>query len=299
MKTAPPAVWEVSVATVPAGEEAVSELLGQSLGRAPVCTTNLITNRSRVAVYCEAKNLPAPDTLESVRSQLRALRLDGVRVASLRVERVRHEDWAESWKKHFPPLEIGRELLLRPSWSRRKPRAGQAVLTLDPGLSFGTGQHATTAFCLKQLVTFRDHQAPQSCLDVGTGSGILALAAARLGYAPVRAFDFDPIAVAIARGNAATNGLQEAVQITRADATRLPTKPRRRYTLVCANLLADLLVNASDRLLAHVAPTGRLVVAGILRSEFAAVRQAYERSGMRLIASRAEKEWRSGAFAWK
>ena len=125
--------------------------------------------------------------------------------------KVRRENWAESWKRHFKPIEIGGELLIKPSWSKRRAKKNQAVLILDPGLSFGTGQHPTTSFCLEQLVQHRTIKADQSFLDIGTGSGILALAAAKLGYSLVEAFDFDPEAVAIARTNARRNRVSDKI----------------------------------------------------------------------------------------
>lgn len=293
-----PVLWELSVATVPAGEEPLAAVLGAALGQTPVCATNLLTGRSRVSVYVATADLPPPAQWSALQSRLLSLAKDGVPAGPLRRKRVRREDWAESWKRHFPPLEIGRALLVRPSWSRRRGRAGQAVVTLDPGLSFGTGQHATTSFCLGQLVAARRAGEAQSCLDAGTGSGILAIAAAKLGYAPVEGFDFDPEAVRVARENAAANGVAGALHLRQADVRQLP-RPRTRFDVICANLLADLLAQARDTLVARLAPTGRLVVAGILRTEFAQVQRAYEAAGLRLIASRAQKEWRSGAFAWR
>lgn len=291
------ALWQLSVSTTPAAEEAVAAVLGELLAHPPVCCANLLTGRSRVVLYFEAAALPSPERLREVRARLRALAASVGPVGPVRLTRVRREDWAESWKRHFPPLEIGGALLIRPSWSRRRGRAGQAVVTLDPGLSFGTGQHATTAFCLGQLVACRLVGTRQSCLDVGTGSGILALAAVKLGYAPVKAFDFDPDAVRVARENAVINDVAARVHPRQADVTKLPIVSRERFDLICANLLADLLVQARDVLLVRLAPTGRLVVAGILRTEFASVQKAFAAAGLRLVASRVEKEWRSGAFA--
>jgi ribosomal protein L11 methyltransferase len=294
----PPALWELRVGTVPSGEESVAALLGAACGQPAVCATNLLTGRSRVSVYVAAGQLPDASARAEIQRRLRQCQHAGVPCGPLRLARVRREDWAESWKRHFPPLEIGRALLVRPSWSRRHGRRGQAVVTLDPGLSFGTGQHATTAFCLGQLVAARQADVEQSCLDVGTGSGILALAAARLGYAPVKAFDFDPFAVRVARANVAANGLTAQLRPRVADVRRMPVTSREQYDVVCANLLADLLIEVRATLVGRLAPGGRLVVAGILREEFAAVQAAFVAAGLRLVASRAEKEWRSGAFEW-
>jgi ribosomal protein L11 methyltransferase len=288
-------LWQLSVATTPAAEDAVAATLGEALGLPTAGYTNALTGRSRVTVFLEKSQLPEAAAVKSLRAALR--RIPGVGSARVEISPVRREDWTESWKKHFPPIEVSPVLLVRPSWSRRRGRRGQAVVTIDPGLSFGTGQHATTAFCLAQLAR-AGGSGKQSCLDIGTGSGILAIAAARLGYAPVAAFDFDADAVRVARANAQANEVIQQIRLRRANVLGLPRQSRRKFDVVCANLLADLLLKAQPQILAQLAPGGKLLAAGILRKEFAAVQAAYERAGLKLVASKAEKEWRSGAFAW-
>jgi ribosomal protein L11 methyltransferase len=225
----------------------------------------------------------------------------GLNVGSGKIscQKVRREDWAESWKRHFKAIEIGEALLIKPSWIKRQPRKGQAVIVLDPGLSFGTGQHPTTSFCLQQVarhyrLSTINHRL--SLLDIGTGSGILAIAAAKLGYTPVDAFDFDPESVRIARENAQQNGVLRKVHITRRDVTKLPLRSEKKYSVICANLISTLLLAERKRILYRLAPDGVLVLAGILNSEFALVQKDYESAGLQLIASKVEKEWCSGAF---
>ena len=213
------------------------------------------------------------------------------------LERVRHQDWSMSWKRHFRPIEIGSALLIRPSWSRRRPRKGQAVVEIDPGLSFGTGQHPTTAFCLRQLTVRRSPRKPQSFLDLGTGSGILAIAAVKLGYGPIDALDSDPDAIRIARANARQNGVVGRIRFLRQDIGKLGTVVSSRYGLICANLTADLLVKERARFVSRLQPWGVLVLAGILDQEFAGVQRAYEAVGLQLSSSRREREWRSATFA--
>jgi ribosomal protein L11 methyltransferase len=138
----------------------------------------------------------------------------------------------------------------------------------------------------------------RSFLDIGTGSGILAIAAAKLGYGPVEALDFDSEAVRIARANARKNGVAGKIRFLRQDVTRLPGRSSRRYSVICANLMANLLVAERDRILARLQPDGALVLAGILGTEFARVQEAYEAAGLRLVRGRTEKEWRSGVMRW-
>lgn len=167
---------------------------------------------------------------------------------------------------------------------------------LDPGLSFGTGQHPTTAFCLRELVRCGKKEACWSFLDIGTGSGILAIAAAKLGYAPVHAFDFDPDAVRVARANARANGVHNQLRIVRRDVAKLPIQPARQYDLICANLISTLLIAERCRIVAQLKRGGRLVLAGILKSEFLAVQKVFAKLGLKPAASKTEKEWRSGSF---
>jgi ribosomal protein L11 methyltransferase len=211
---------------------------------------------------------------------------------------MRREDWAESWKRHFKPVEIGNALLVKPSWSKKLPRKNQAVVILDPGLSFGTGQHPTTAFCLREVTRHRKTGIRRSLLDMGTGSGILAIAAAKLGYSPVYAFDFDPEAVRIARANARVNGVHKKLRIARNDVTKLPIHPARQYDLICANLISTLLIAGRRRIVAQLHRGGTLVLAGILKSEFSQIRKIYAELGLKLAARKIENEWCSGSFCF-
>lgn len=299
MKQTP--LWKISVTTTPEAEDAVAELLAGTFCQPATSYTDMETRQTIVSVYLQKR----PDWSRARQAEL-TLGLKRIASSGLDIgpgklarKRIRQEDWAESWKLHFKPLAIGAALLLKPSWSRRRPRKGQAVIVLDPGLSFGTGRHPTTAFCLEQLVAGRRPGDAQSCLDIGTGSGILAIAAAKLGYAPVEAFDFDPQSILVARANARRNGVSARIQLRRQDLTRLPRRGKQTYSLVCANLISTLLLAEKGRILARLHPAGVLVVAGILKEEFPQVQQAFAAAGLRLIAGQTEKEWRSGAFAWR
>lgn len=296
MKSSP--LWHLSVITSPEAEDAVTELLGRLTGVPASSYHHLESGVCTVSVYLENPSFWSRTQATALKDGLQRIAECGLEVAPARTafRRVRAADWRESWKRHFKPIRVGRALLVRPGWSRERARPGQRVVILDPGLSFGTGQHPTTAFCLAQLVRARRAGTAQSLLDAGTGSGLLAIAAAKLGYAPVDAFDFDPDSVRVAAENARRNRVADRIALRRADLTKLPRRPRRRYDVVCANLMAGLLLAERDRLTAFVKPGGLLVLAGILREQFAEVRAAYEAAGLRLVAEQARKEWRSGAF---
>jgi ribosomal protein L11 methyltransferase len=291
-------LWKVSIRTSPEAEEAVTELLGHAFKEPVSSYTDVRTLRTTVTVYLEKRPAWPGVKRAAILAGLQLLRNASLSVGSgnISLERVRQEYWADSWKRHFKPIEIGSALLIRPSWSRRYARKGQAVVEIDPGLSFGTGQHPTTAFCLEQLVARRRHGEPQSFLDLGTGSGILAIAAAKLGYGPIAALDSDPAAIRIARANARQNGVARRIGFLQQDVRKIALRGGRQFGLVCANLISDLLVNERARILARTQTGGVLIVAGILEREFAGVQKAYKAAGLRLISSRREREWRSGAF---
>lgn len=296
MKTGP--LWHISAATSPEAEEAVLQLLERLYGTPASSCTNVETGAVVASVFLERKAQQLRPSRAELAAGLARIRDCGLVVepASISIRQLRAEDWAESWKRHFKPIEVGSRLLIKPSWSRRPPRRGQKVMVLDPGLSFGTGQHPTTAFCLEQLAQYRRSNLEQAMLDVGCGSGILAIAAAKLGYAPVEGFDFDPDAVRIARENAALN--EAAARLYGADVCTLSLRRGPEFDLVCANLMYDLLLAQRRRILQRLRPGGLLVLAGILDRQFGEVQTAYENAGLRLKVSRKVGEWRSGAFCF-
>lgn len=289
---------KLSVSITGDGEEPVAALLERLSGEPPISFRREGADRVELSCYLQGSSRKASRLQQDFAAGIQALREFGLQiiVSPLVFKTIPKEDWAESWKKHFPPLEIGSVLLLKPSWNHRKPKPGQVEVILDPGLSFGTGHHPTTEFCLRQVAKYRPRKEPRSFLDMGTGTGILAIAAAKLGYQPVRAFDFDPESIRVARENAQVNGVADAIKLSRQDLTRLPLDSRQRYDLVCANMEFDLLLRESRRILNRLKPGGVLVLAGILNRQFSQVRETYKKEGLKLIASRGQKEWRSGAF---
>ena len=299
MKTG--ALTQIAVAISAEAEEAVTALLEHLFHQPPSTYTDLETKSIVASVFCQKNSDWSPAQRARLVAGLKDIQNCGLEIGpgKITAKKLRRQDWAESWKRHFKPIEIGALLLIKPSWSKRRPRKNQAVIVLDPGLSFGTGQHPTTAFCLEQLVAFRRSEQSQSFWDLGTGSGILAIAAAKLGYAPVHAIDSDPEAIRVASANARQNGVLKQLQLDRQDFTKLPQSSRKKYDLICANLISNLLVTERQRLLNRLQKSGKLVLAGILRTEFASIRTTYETAGLRLVAQRVEREWQSGAFVFR
>jgi ribosomal protein L11 methyltransferase len=196
------------------------------------------------------------------------------------------QDWGEGWKKDFRALDVGR-VRVRPSWIEAPPPAGMVEVVLDPGMAFGTGSHPTTALCLAALSDLLAGRPGASVLDVGTGSGLLAIAARKLGAARVAANDEDPVAVEVARENAARNGVE--IALTGAPVSAIAGT----FDLVVANILANVLVALAPALAAKVAPGGVLLLSGILGPQEDEVRRAHVAVGLAPLpgGDRRDGEW--------
>jgi ribosomal protein L11 methyltransferase len=291
-------LWQLSITVSLEAEEAVTNLMTELLDCAASSYTDVESSHTTVTAFLDSKQLWSETMRRKLRTELKRISNCGLSIAPGRISfrKIKSRDWAQAWKHHFKPIRIGSALVVRPSWHRLRAHKGQKVVVINPGLSFGTGHHPTTRFCLQQLVALRNVREPRSFLDLGTGSGILAIAAAKLGYAPVVALDFDPEAVAIARENARRNGLAGKIAFHPKDIARLSMRPSRRYSVICANLITPLLLSQQGRILAQLQTGGMLILAGILQSEFESVKTAYTSEGLRLVASRVEREWCSGTF---
>ena len=196
---------------------------------------------------------------------------------------VRDEDWAENWKKFYHPLEVGRQLVICPSWEEFSPRPEQKVVILDPGSAFGTGYHWSTRLCLE----FLEDVAPREpMLDLGTGSGILAIAAHKLGVHDILAVDNDPVAVKVARENVEINGASIRVELASKAAPE-------GYALVTANLIASILKEMAADLFACLAPGGLLICGGIICERKHEVIEALQSAGLVLKADKEREEWAS------
>ena len=208
-------------------------------------------------------------------------------IGTLQTRLVHEADWASAWKAHFPVLRVGRRLVIRPSWQEHEPRPDDVVLALDPGMAFGTGLHPTTRLCLAALEDVVESDRPERLVDVGCGSGILAIAALRLGAGSALGVDTDPIAIEATRANAERNGLGGRL---RARDGSLPTG-EPPFDLVLANLIASLLVRLADELAAEVRPGGTLIASGIFVDREPEVRAALAGAGLHVGARAAEGDW--------
>ena len=217
-------------------------------------------------------------------------------IGELRTRLVREADWAEAWKSHFPVLRIGRRMVIRPTWRRHRKRPGDVVLSLDPGMAFGTGLHPTTRLCLAALETLADEGllargtargGAARVIDVGCGSGILAIAAGKLGAGELLGVDTDPIAVEATAANARLNGQARRLRVRRGS---VPSG-EGPFDIVLANLIASLLVTLAEPLRDELAPGGRILASGIFRDREGDVGAAFEAVGLTVSRRWAEEDW--------
>lgn len=306
-----PGVWvELSVAADIEAVEAVSEILTRSApGGTSVEPGFGLTDEGLGAVVDPTKPavvrayLPGIDpagveaAIAEASTALGHLQAFGLRpIGELRTRLVHEADWAEAWKSHFPVLRVGRRLVIRPTWRRHRRRSGDVVLSLDPGMAFGTGLHPTTRLCLAALETLADEgllasgharRGAARVFDVGCGSGILAIAAAKLGAGELLGVDTDPIAVEATAANARLNGQTRRIAVRRGS---VPSG-EALFDLVLANLIASLLVQLAQPLRDELVPGGRILASGIFRDREGDVRAALEAAGLRIGRRWAEEDW--------
>ena len=306
-----PGVWvELSVAADIEAVEAVSEILTRfAPGGTSVEPGFNLTDEGLGAVVDPTKPaivrayLPGRDpaaveaAIAAAETALGHLQAFGLRpIGELQTRLVREEDWAEAWKSHFPVLRIGRRIVIRPTWRRHRALPGDVVLSLDPGMAFGTGLHPTTRLCLAALETLaeegllargRARNGTARVIDVGCGSGILAIAAGKLGAGEMLGVDTDPIAVESSTANARLNGLTRRIRVRQGSAP----SGEGPFDIVLANLIASLLVLLAEPLRGELAPGGRILASGIFRDREGDVRAAFEAAGLTVSRRWAEEDW--------
>lgn len=239
-----------------------------------------------------------PDTenigqqVEHIKARIAELKTFGIANEPFRVESkaVREEDWASSWKKYYKPFRVGKRIVVKPLWEEYAKAPGELIIEMDPGMAFGTGSHETTRLCLELLQEYI--QGGERVIDVGTGSGILAISAAKLGAGDVLAIDLDPVAVDSARRNAELNGL---ASLRVKQGNLLDEAGEEPAAVIIANIIADVLIALAPDLKRLLKPGGIFIGSGIISQREEAVLAALEQNGFRILQRLDENDWRAVA----
>ncbi len=241
--------------------------------------------KAAVSVYI-SEDRNASEICSLLKERFSAL---GVSV-SLTLSGIKEEDWADCWKKYYKPLHIGEHVVIVPAWEKYDPRPSEVVVKIDPGMAFGTGTHETTSLCAEMIEKYLTPG--DRVLDVGTGSGILAVLASKLGASEVDALDIDPNAVKAAGENCAFNRVNN-VRCAQSDLIRSADGV---YDLISANIVADIIIRMSEKTAEHLKNDGILVVSGIIASQASEVCEAFCGKGL-VLRDKAEKnDWNVFVF---
>ena len=301
---------ELSVKTTTAGADAVSALLmgcgakgTQIIDRADISDAGRMTGFGELIDANLSQQMPphvvvkawyaSPEEARQAEVQLAVLKqatlLEAGDLSAITVE-AKDEDWAENWKQYYKPMRVGHRLVIKPTWEGYVEQAGDLMIHMDPGMAFGTGTHETTRLCLEMI---EQHYKGGPALDIGTGSGILAIALARVGTGPVLAVDIDPIAVKAAGENVGLNGLSGRVTVKQGDLT---LDIAGRFSFISANILADIVISLAEPVKALLAENGLFLASGIINDREEDVREAYLQAGYHLHDSRIMGGWAALLF---
>ena len=204
----------------------------------------------------------------------------------LEMKDVDEEDWSNAWKKYYHPVQVGEHLVVCPSWEAYDRQPDDVVLTLNPGMAFGTGTHDTTRLCMELLEKYITPQ--DTVLDVGCGSGILAITAALLGANKIIGCDIDEVAVKVAGENAALNGVQDRIAFHQGDLT---SQVEGSFQIICANIVADVIIRLSEDAGRYLAKDGIFITSGIIDTREQDVLNAVEQNGFQVIERRTSGGW--------
>ena len=248
------------------------------------------TGHKLVKAYLK-QNSQSQDKIQSLDRYLKSLSLmhPADTISQLKLRVILEEDWTSKWQKFFTSSRIGKHIIVKPSWELFLPREGDIVIEMDPGMAFGTGTHATTRMCLEIIedLACNQVQSIQSMLDVGIGSGILSIAAAKLGVPTIVGIDIDPIALSYAQKNVEKNGVTDQVAVYETSLKKL----EGTFDLIAANILSDILIKLRKDLCNHLADNGTLILSGIVAENEEKVKKKFVSKKLIPLASYNHADW--------
>jgi len=248
-------------------------------------------NECRVCAYFP-KDEELQPRIDRIRESLEALRRTDLGfdpgALLLSFETVDEKDWENEWKKHFKPQRVSDFVVIKPTWEPYSPEGDETVVEIDPGMAFGTGTHETTRMCIAMMEEYL--QAEDTVLDVGCGSGILSVAAAKLGAGSVLALDLDSVAVETAKKNVSINNTDDKVMVVRSDILAAVPK-ENKYNIVVANIIADVIIKLNKTILGYMSKPGIYICSGIIRDRLDDVLASLKENGLRAIKVSNMGEW--------
>ena len=237
-----------------------------------------------VSVYLPADS-GVNDTLVFLRERCNTLSID----AKIDVSGVNEEDWANSWKAYYKPIRIGERIVIVPAWEKYEEQPNDIIVRMDPGMAFGTGTHETTRLVIGLLEKYTKED--MRVLDVGCGSGILAICAAKLGARECKAYDIDPVAVKVARENIKDSGLCDKVTCDTSDLLKGVDKNGGAYDLICANIVADIIIRMTPDVAEYMNEKSVILASGIIVERADDVINTFEANGFRIVEKAEENGW--------
>ncbi|MBQ8140094.1 MAG: 50S ribosomal protein L11 methyltransferase [Clostridia bacterium] len=236
-----------------------------------------------VSVYVPA-DVGVSDNLAFLRERLSANEIDG----KIDISGVNEDDWANAWKAYYKPIKVGEKIVIVPAWEKYEASEGEIIVRMDPGMAFGTGSHETTRLVIGLLEKYV--KSGEKVLDVGCGSGILAICASKLGAGECRAYDIDPVAVRVARENIKDSG-QSNITCEQSDLLRQVAAVSGGYGVICANIVADIIIRMTPDVGKYMADDGVLLASGIILERSEDVISCFEANGFEIAERAVDNGW--------
>ena len=246
------------------------------------------TEETKIMAYFSEEETNLPEKIAVIKEKIRNLTEFGLSIGSGTVElsNVNQEDWESAWKQYFKPVHVTDRIVVKPEWEEYSPQEGEIVIEIDPGMAFGTGTHETTSMCINQIE--KNLKAGDRVIDIGSGSGILSMAAVLLGAEKATEVDLDPVAVRVALENVELNNLQDKIEILHGNLTDVI---REKADIVVANIMADIILILLEDVREFIKDDGLFISSGIIQEKRAAVEARLLEKNFSIVEVETKGEW--------
>ena len=246
------------------------------------------TEETKIMAYFSEEETNLPEKIAVIKEKIRNLTEFGLSIGSGTVElsNVNQEDWESAWKQYFKPVHVTDRIVVKPEWEEYSPQEGEIVIEIDPGMAFGTGTHETTSMCINQIE--KNLKAGDRVIDIGSGSGILSMAAVLLGAEKATGVDLDPVAVRVALENVELNNLQDKIEILHGNLTDVI---REKADIVVANIMADIILILLEDVREFIKDDGMFISSGIIQEKRAAVEARLLEKNFSIVEVETKGEW--------